>query len=84
MWVLNLIFDNEGGKLHIALTVCSLAYMILPVLIQPVFLIIINIFGYNSKTIYRSEDKYFWLLTIALLISDAANFVVFFLTASGM
>ena len=83
IWLLNLIFDNHGGTLHIILAATSVAYMIMPVLIQPVFLIIIQ-FGYTSKTIYRSEDPYFWWFTTALLISDAANFLVFYYTASGI
>ena len=83
IWIANLIFDNHGGKIHIILAVTSIVYMVLPVIIQPIFLLIILI-AYIWLPIYRTDDPNFLWFWIVLILSDLANFFVYYYTASGI
>lgn len=83
LWVANLIFDNQGGKLHFFWSRYTLFYMLMPVLIQPIYIVLI-ILGYGTTTIPISSDSSFWPYWTTYLLSDLLNFVVFYTTLYGI
>jgi hypothetical protein len=83
IWLTNLIWDNKGGSIHSFFAYWTIIYMIMPVLFQPVFLIL-TFFGYGDTTLPRASDSKFWVYWLLFLGSDLGNLVLFYYTVYGL
>jgi hypothetical protein len=83
LWVTNLVFDDKGGSIHFFFSYWTIIYMVMPILIQPVFLIL-TFFGYGDTTVPRSNDSSFWVYWLLFLASDWVNLLVFYYTVYGL
>ena len=76
VWLWNIITDNKGGKTHKFFSMITIFYMAIPVVLQPIFLII-NVFA-------ARDAPDFWLWWSILFVSDLLNLVLFYFTVLGL
>lgn len=76
VWLYNIIMDNKGGPIHKFFSMVSIAYIAIPIILQPVILII-NLFAARD-----SAD--FWTYWGLLFASDIANLVLIKFTLMGI
>ena len=76
VWLYNVLMDNKGGAIHKFFNTICIAYLAIPVVLQPI-LLIINI-------IAARDAPEFWTWWGLLFGSDIANLVLIYFTFTGL
>ena len=81
LWMVNLIFDNKGGKIMAFWAVYTIFYMIGPIVIDNLFLFL-TWFAYPSTVI--ASDPNFWFYWYGTLLNELACLTLFYFTVWGI